>query len=1235
MKPLAWALILLGLSVADAGAQMVTGAKMPGYTETFRVDRQPADKPCRVQFLTCTSAGNIVWPGERPAFTFQVVNTTAEPLEIRGQVEVIAYGTKGLPGDIWVPEVFKIADVGFVPAVLKVAPKGWQNITVRPTIPERFGGYCLVLDLGSQGRRVVTSCVRTFKADAERVRFPKLGMDITNTDVLYRTGCKSIRLGMGFTPPSDPNFEKWYAQQAEQLKQYYDANVSVIVEYGGGAFRGRVQPFAHERPWLDETGKMLNTKFDLAWTPDYDEEFKQVCKRLAAEFGWPRGPVVAVKLWNEPWEGISIAGWGADLPRYREIYTAMAVGTEAGCKDAGTDVLIGGCDSSSNTLDKLFSDGSDQMLKWLDFCSIHYEGLHVPSTIKAWVNRKHPHGRVLIWDTESWVANCDDRVAAVLATNISSGHDRAVGIYGGNICSDNWATELIEGGGTRRIRPVQAYSVAAAVAAAQRFLGERNFQEMLFKNGLPWVMLFHGKLDPVGREVPDDGTIVVVGDIGDEFGHDNILFRSVRGLANIPLLAEAQKALDALPDDASKKDRADAERALVVARTLRDAVMTLSDGQGKFSLYDFYGNPVPGKHGKIIVPLDHRGFYLRADGTPGSWDALVKAVQSGDIQGLEPLAKVCHDMTAPIGHGAVLRLSLTNILNRPIQGRLSLKLSGLTLDPAEQSLTFDPHETKEVAVKVEGAPNAANSYPLSLAFEAGKDGIAVHDETMHVNYIARRTIQIDGKLDDWKDVLPQTIVTSQRDVPTLTEFAWTPFKKFDDKLQKGFATGYLAYDQDYFYFAAKIADSTPDEGTMRFETRDDSQFFYPQHCYEILKEGTNKHDEMWDPASTDIRALQKFAADPKDVRIVRDKQGHETREPRDRIAAGWRNERDYMVLDLSVTDGKPHQLALYCLDWGNSNRAQRVEIVDPATWKVLDQQAVQDFTGGRYMIWTIRGKVQVRLWGGWGAQRLPAVVSGVFADPAKSDESPEGQATPAARFVRADLTTQGNWKGAYGSEGYAIAGDATKFDGAVKLDVPEQVALRLDYTWPDQFRRYSYRRGELLPCGNFPRFDNVQIAFNVLPPEEKDMLPCPPGTMPGYVAYQCTDYEYALNKVAAQYGGGFEVWRLRVPGMPHKHFYPREPKSRFDGPVRDAKLVTIHEGNTRLVEAAIPWSEIPHVKKKLDAGEPIKFSFRVNDNGGGGCMELSHERSVAKRNASFQADWVEHWANELEFGWEK
>ncbi len=165
--------------------------------------------------------------------------------------------------------------------------------------------------------------------------------------------------------------------------------------------------------------------------------------------------------------------------------------------------------------------------------------------------------------------------------------------------------------------------------------------------------------------------------------------------------------------------------------------------------------------------------------------------------------------------------------------------------------------------------------------------------------------------------------------------------------------------------------------------------------------------------------------------------------------------------------------------------------------------------------------------------------------------------------------------------------------------------------------------------------DNVQIAFNVLPPEAKSEYPCPPGTFPGFVNGPTTDYEYALNTVAKRYGGGTEVWRLATPKMPPKRFYPRQPASPADGAVPGAKLVTSHVGATRIVECAIPWAELPEVHAAMVAGTPVRFTFRVNDDAGVGCMELARERSVSRRGRAFHADWIEHWENQVEFGWQK
>ncbi len=1023
-------LLAAGLSL-PAWPQMVAGLDMPGFDQALGLPKTKPATDYTAQFLASSAPGNILWPGEQASFTFQVVNATQQPLVVHGKVDLIAYGTRGRPGDIWVPEVFRIAACGSEPVSVDLKAGGFQNLTVSPKTPERYGAYALVLDLGERGRRFVTSFVRTFKPTPGKVVYPQLALDVIYIPVLTRLGAFPNRIGIGYKPTTDQDFEQWFAEQGAKLDAYRRANLPITLEIGGGAYNVPEQPLGRPRPWLDDKGVMMDTKFDLAWLPSYDDDFRKFVKLFVSRYGWPKGPINGIKLWNEPWEGISISGWGADMPRYREIFRALCEATDEARREAGVQVLIGGCDSSSNTFDKLFGDGNDEFLKYLDFCSIHYQGMSPPSTIKAWVNRQSPNGRVRIWDTESWVANVDDRVAAVIATNLSTGHDRAVGIYHGNICTDQYSTGvdiLGDDGHRKHVDVVQTWPVAASVGAANHFLGERRFREMLFRNGLPWVMVFDGLPGSDGKPNPEDGTVVVVGDIGEEFGADNVMFRTARGFREMAHKAQLRKEIAALPADADPKRRAELEAALRAEEPLSGGTMALKSGGGRLGLYDFYGNAVPAEHGEIVVPLDHRGFFLRGNGQKGSFAALLEALRASRVEGIEPLATVCHDMTAPIADKPSLHLSLTNVLNRPVSGRLQVRLGDLKLQ-APGTLNFKANETEEVVARVVGGEAvASNTYHLALAFDAGRDGRVEHEEDLHVNLIARRTIQVDGQLDDWEGVLPQVITAPDTSAPTLTEAAWFPFKSFGSAVNKGFATGYLACDDRFFYFAARIADDTPDEGMVRFETRDDDEYFYPEKSY-------------------------------------------------------------------------------------------------------------------------------------------------------------------------------------------------AKKDGG--LD---------ELIWPAGVRRYSYRKDPELPAGNFPNHDNVQIAFNVLPAEAKPWYPCPPGTMPGYTGYYDTDYEYALNPVAPRYGGGVEVWRLRCPGMPHKHFYPRQGKSPYDGPVRDAKLVVRRDGNERIVEAAIPWSEIPAVKQRVDAGLTIKFSFRVNDNAGGGCMELSRGRSVAKRNGSFLVDWVEHWANELEFG---
>ncbi|OPZ23638.1 MAG: hypothetical protein BWZ02_03150 [Lentisphaerae bacterium ADurb.BinA184] len=705
--------------------------------------------------------------------------------------------------------------------------------------------------------------------------------------------------------------------------------------------------------------------------------------------------------------------------------------------EAGVKVLIGGACSSMNTEDKLFGDGTDTFLKWLDFSSIHYQPMCPwPALIPAWLERRGEYGPVRAWDTESWFANTEDRVMPAIATMRASGLERTAGVLHDAVYDVDEFTVKDADGADRRVRAAHVLAPAVGVAATQAFIGQRAFRQILFPDGLPWVFVFDGLPDPqTGAARPDDGTVVVVGDLG--LCHERRLLarRNVLGLSARTKAAAAAAQLAALAaDDPARRA---ATSALALAQVMDDGRMTLrADGAAR--LFDGLGNEIAKAGDTLTVPLDGLAYVLRTDGSQGSMDKLLAALRQADVRGYEPVEVKLHDFTARLDRQAALRVTLTNVLNRALKGELAVTVGGLTLGTPRQTLELPPHSARTIELPITaGAPSPANLYPAVVRFDAGADGAVTHEETLHVNLVTRRTVAIDGDLKDWEGVLPQTVAAEAGMERNLTEKAWLPFLPFEDKVAKGVATAYLAWDDAFFYFAAKIADDTPSGGGVRYETRDDSVYYYPEVCYEVQK----------------------------------DKDGKETK--------------------------------------------------------------------------------------------------------------------------------------------------------------------RTEYRWPEGVRRYTYRRNPDLPSGDGT--DNVQIAFGVLPPGENGMVACPPGTFPGFVANKVTDYEYAFNRVGEKWGGGAEIWRLLAPGTPRKHFYPRQPQAARDGgPVKDGRLVMKHEGGTRIVEAAIPWSELPDVRARVAAGQSVRFTYRVNHDNQVAALELNANRSLSRINTYALHDlWSHSWEPQTEFVFEK
>jgi hypothetical protein len=95
---------------------------------------------------------------------------------------------------VWAPHVTKIADEGDTPIELNLPSSGVQDITITPSVKERFGGYVLIADVPGHGRTFAAALVRSTKPDAGRVQYPTYALDATWSQYMNE-GCAGVVRG--------------------------------------------------------------------------------------------------------------------------------------------------------------------------------------------------------------------------------------------------------------------------------------------------------------------------------------------------------------------------------------------------------------------------------------------------------------------------------------------------------------------------------------------------------------------------------------------------------------------------------------------------------------------------------------------------------------------------------------------------------------------------------------------------------------------------------------------------------------------------------------------------------------------------------------------------------------------------------------------------------------------------------------------------------------------------------
>ena len=170
-----------------------------------------------------------------------------------------------------------------------------------------------------------------------------------------------------------------------------------------------------------------------------------------------------------------------------------------------------------------------------------------------------------------------------------------------------------------------------------------------------------------------------------------------------------------------------------------------------------------------------------------------------------------------------------------------------------------------------------------------------------------------------------------------------------------------------------------------------------------------------------------WAGTTSDVRALQTAGGATTR-----IASAYYAGNSFTI-NVNLTDGKTHKMALYLLDWDSTTRAETITIKDAVSGTVLDTESYSSFHNGEYGAWNIKGNVIIQVTRTGSAN---AVVNGIFFGLPPSS---------SASYSGLDTTTEGTWTGKYGTDGYVIPNDATNLPGYATMSVTGSDGVQLGW----------------------------------------------------------------------------------------------------------------------------------------------------------------------------------------------
>jgi len=645
-------------------------------------------------------------------------------------------------------------------------------------LPERFGTYALVLvNAKAKSRQLVATLARVPAprpyGTVENTpifgegQFMGGADTLKNRGVIYgRMGIRGWRSELSWNEAEDGTTDWTYFDALFSAAK--DSGCQIMVTLGGHGgwkwpFKGYQIPAAvsHNPDWEFNP---YWAQADWLCAPELYPRYEKWIAEFCQRY-WEngKGGLWGLENFNEPWEGGGISGWARDMIQYREIQRTIARGARA----VSPDIRLLAASSIMNTEDKLYPDGTDEFDQYVDIFTDHYV---VPSMCYGpMVAKSRGKGSM---ETETWFVGTEWQLPQGVVQFMAAGQDRISPWH------PRALFDMVPGGDERSIIPSP---VVTASAAFNYFVTGKSFEKMVFLTHLPWVFQF-------GKDDDKDALLVMFGQ-----------------LTNI--------------SGSNPKDLPWSQVDVVAG-----GVMEIDNADGLLKFYDLAGNPVYVGEKVVKLPMNIFPSYITCEKGP---KAAAERLAKMKITGKRPVEILPKDFTTRVtAKGAVLTVDVHNCLNREIKGTLAAKAPAeITLAKPEQAVELAAGETKTLTFTISKATALeTNAYAFEFYF-ASDAGRAAYKESLNVAIAPKRTITVDGKLDDWNDVPAVSAVgtVEQLDPIEVLHKPWETLVKEDSRATRGWLK--MAWDENYLYLCAQVDDQTP-EKSPSFAHRDEDSYFH-------------------------------------------------------------------------------------------------------------------------------------------------------------------------------------------------------------------------------------------------------------------------------------------------------------------------------------------------------------------------------------------------------------------------